>query len=353
VLGIGIGKLTDKYGPRIFATANGITVGVGLLLMSQVNSVWQIYILYGIVIAIGMACFQIPTYSTIPRWFTKRRETALGVVQGGFGLGGMVLTPFAQWLITTYDWRPSYFIVGIVAFVIIIPIAQLMKHSPQRAGLMPYGEEDEAPDLEQPATPKTGGVPFAHAVRTSRFWLFGFSLFCFMFCLGVITTHIVAHATDTGLSATTAASMIALFSGSGILGKLSVGFISNKVGARPSLSIYLVAVTLCLVWLIFAKETWMLYVFVVTYGICYGGVITLPASVTAELFGLEYLSVIFASAMLIGTIGTAVGPVLAGSIFDLTGNYNIAFIICAILGILSVIFSLFLLHYRGKPDAFA
>jgi len=86
------------------------------------------------------------------------------------------------------------------------------------------------------------------------------------------------------------------------------------------------------------------------FGIGYGGVITLPAAVTAELFGLRYLSMIFASLMLFGTVGTALGPILAGSLFDRTGNYTLAFLICLILGALSVLLSLILVRYKGKTE---
>lgn len=349
VLGIGIGKLTDRHGPRILATFNGILAGLGLLLMSQVNSVWQIYLLYGVTMAIGLSCFNIPTFSTIPRWFTKKRGTALGVVHTGFGLGGMIMTPLVQWLISSYHWRASYLIVGLLTLVVITPLAQFMKHSPQRIGLKPYGENGTLEE-KQPLALEASAVPVTQAIKTSRFWLFGSILFCFMFCMGVVTTHIFPHATDIGIPATTAASIITVLSGSGIIGKLSIGFISDRIGTRLTLGIYLMGVTLALLGLLFAKEISALYMFTTLFGIGYGGVITIPAAVTAELFGLEYLSMVFASLMLFGTVGTALGPILAGSLFDITGNYTLAFLICLILGALSVLLSLILVRYKGKKE---
>ncbi|MBA7612249.1 L-lactate transporter [subsurface metagenome] len=347
VLGIGVGRLTDRYGPRFLATSNGILAGLGLLLMWQANSVWQIYLFYGVIIAIGFACFQIPIYSTIPRWFTKKRGTALGITQAGFGLGGMILTPLAQWLISSCGWRQSYLILGLSTLVIATPFAQFMKHSPQRMGLKPYGENENIEDKQSPGS-VAKGLSFTQAIKTSRFWLFGSILFCFMSCLAVVTTHAVPHATDIGIPEATAASIIALFSGSGIIGKLSIGFISEKIGNRLTLSIYLIGVTLALSGLLFITEIWMFYLFAIVFGLGYGGVITLPAAVTAELFGLKYLSMIFASTMLFGTAGMGLGPILAGSIFDITGGYSLAFLICVILAALSVLLSLILLRYKAK-----
>jgi len=262
----------------------------------------------------------------------------------------MIMTPLVQWFISSYGWRPSYFIVGLLALVVITPLAQFMKHSPQRIGLKPYGENGTLEE-GQPVESDASGVPFTQAIKTGRFGLFGSILFCFMFCLGVVMTHIVPHATDIGIPATTAASIIAFFSGSGIIGKLSIGFVSDRIGTRLTLSIYLTGVTLALLGLLFAEEIWALYLFATVFGISYGGVITLPAAVTAELFGLRYLSMIFASLMLFGTVGTALGPILAGSLFDRTGNYTLAFLICVIVGAVSVLLSLILVRYKGKTEA--
>jgi len=253
----------------------------------------------------------------------------------------MIMTPLVQWFISSYGWRPSYLVVGLLSFVIVIPLAQFMKHSPQVMGIKPYGESGTSGDKE-PLASEASGVPFIQAIKTSRFWLFGSVLFCFMFCLAAVTTHIVPYATDIGIPATTAATIIAFFSGSGIIGKLSVGFISDKIGTRLALSVYLMVVTLALLALQFSEDIVMLYVFAAVFGIGYGGVITLPAAVTAELFGLKYLSMIFASLALFGTIGTALGPILAGSLFDIAGNYVLAFLICATLSALSVLLNLIL-----------
>ncbi len=345
VLGIAIGSLTDKHGPRILLIANGLLAGIGLLLMSRVNSVWQIYLLYGVIISIGMSCYHIPTQSTIPRWFTRRRETALGIIQASLGLGGMILTPSVQWLIVRYGWRPSYLAIGLLTLAVVIPLAQFVTHSPQRIGLRPYGENGTL-EGKQLSASDVSGIPFMQAIRTGRFWLFGAVLFCFTFSLGVVETHIVPYATDIGITATTAANMLALIAGFGIIGKLSVGIVSDRMGTRFTLNLYLTVVTLALLELLFAREVSLLYMFAIIFGIGYGGVITLAPGVTAELFGLKYLSVIFASLSLLSTVGRAIGPTLVGSLFDITGNYFLAFLILVVLSVLSVMLGLILLRYK-------
>lgn len=348
-LGIITGRLSDKYGPRLLVTVNGVLAGIAFLLMSQISSLWQVYLIWGLLLSIANSCVFIPVMSTIPRWFTKKRGIAMGIAVSGFGLGG-VTTPFlAQWLISTYGWRQTYIFLGLITLVIITPLAQFMRPSPQRMGLKPYGENGIIED-EQPLTSIAEGLSFTQAIKTGRFWIFGLILFCFLFALQVIIVHIVPHAVDIGIPTTIAASLISILAGGGLIGKLTAGFISEKIGARLALSACLVLATLALIWLQFSRDVWTLYLFAAVFGVAYGGVVPLQNLIPAELFGLKFLGIILATIFLLGTIGGAIGPVLAGSIFDVTGSYRLAFLIAVILCALAIILSLILLRSNGKGD---
>jgi len=338
------GRLSDKYGPRILVTISGLSVGIGFLLMSQINSLWQAYLVWGFFMGVGGSCCFIPIISSVPRWFTKKVGIAIGITVAGFGLGGIISPPLAQWLISTYDWRQSYLILGLVTFIIVIPLAQFMKHSPQRVGLKPYGEDETVKD-EQPLVTK--GLSIAQAIKTSRFWILSLVQFCFFFCIQVIIVHIVPHAIDIGISAIVAASITSIIAGISVIGRLSTGFISDKVGGRLLLIACIFLATLALLWLLFAKETWMLYIFAIIFGIAYGGGVPLQTIIGAELFGPSSLGMILAVLMFCGTIGGALGAPLAGSIFDITGSYSLAFLICVIICALAVILSLILLKAKG------
>jgi len=340
------GRLSDKYGPRILLTLSGILVGIGFLLMSQISSLWQAYLVWGLFAGIGGSFCFIPIISTIPRWFTKKRGIAMGLTVTGFGLGGVISPPLAQWLISTYDWRQSYLILGLITLIIVIPLAQFMKHSPQRVGLKPYGESEGIEDKQSLAS-AAEGLSLTQVIKTSRFWIFGAMLFCFFFSIQVIIVHIVPYAIDIGISPIIAASITSIIAGISIIGRLSMGFISDKIGGRLVLIAYIFLAALALIWLLFARETWMLYVFAVMFGLAFGGVILLETVITAELFGLSSLGVILGSLILFATIGAALGPLLAGSIFDITGSYSLAFLISVIISALAIILSLILLKARG------
>jgi len=338
------GRLSDKYGPRILVTISGLSLGVGFLLMSQINSLWQVYLIWGLFMGVGISCSFVPIISTIPRWFTKKRGIAIAIAVAGFGLGGVIVPPLAQWLISAFGWRQAYLILGLITFIVVIPLAQFMKHSPQRVGLKPYGEDETIKDEHSLVT---GGLSITQAIKTSRFWVWGLILFCFFFCMQVTIVHIVPHAIDIGVSPIVAASITSILAGCSVIGKLSTGFLSDKVGGRLLLIACISLATLALLWLLFAKEIWMLYIFAVIFGIGYGGIVLLQTLISVELFGLGSLGMILATLMFCGTIGGALGAPLAGSIFDITGSYSLAFLICVINCALAIILSLILLKAKG------
>ena len=337
------GKLSDRYGPRILVTISGLLVGAGFLLLSQANSLWQVYLSRGFLMGVAGAFLYTPVMSTIPKWFVSRRGLAIGIAATGMGIGGVFAPPLAQWLISTYDWRQAFFILGLIVLAIMVPLAQFMKHSPQRMGLKPYGEKGLIED-KQPSAIE--GVSFKQAIKTSHFWLFGIILAGFFFCLQVIIVHIAPYAVDIGISEAIAASIVSIIAGGSIIGRLSVGFISDRVGGRVALIACLIITTLALIWLIFAKEIWMFYIFAGVFGIAYGAIVPLEITLPVELFGLRSLGVILGGIMFISTIGGALGAPVAGSIFEVKGSYDLVLLVSVIVSALALILSLVLLRSK-------
>lgn len=133
-LSIITGRLNDRFGPRIVITACGFIFGAGYLLMSRISALWQFYLFYGVIIAIGLSgCFT-PIASTITRWFTKRRGLATGIVISGIGVGTIIIPPLASQLISIYGWRTSYTILGITTLVLLIISAQFLRRDPGQTG---------------------------------------------------------------------------------------------------------------------------------------------------------------------------------------------------------------------------
>jgi MFS family permease len=345
-LSIFAGRLSDRHGPRLLLTISGLLVGAGFLLMSRISQLWQVYLVFGGLIAIGNSASVVPLTSTIPRWFAKKRGLALGLTWTGIGLGGVTGPMLTQWLIDAFDWRWAYVALGIANFAVFVPLAQLMKRDPEQIGLRPYGAAD-GPDEPQSARPLPGAT-FREAVMSGRFWIVGMAFFCLVFIGQVLTAHLAPHAIDIGIPGTVAASFISLYAATSLIGRNTCGFITDRVGTRLALFIGFVLVTASMVWLVFAGSTLSFYLFACLYGVAYGIVVPLQTLMPGELFGLKSLGTISATLMFVGSIGGAIGAPLAGAIYDSTGSYQRAFYICAVLAALAVVLGVLLLGQKPK-----
>jgi len=348
VLSIFVGRLTDKYGPRIFVTLGGLLTSIGFLLMSQVSSLWQVYLNWGFIMGIGGGCFYIAIISTVPKWFAKRTGVAVGITVAGMGLGAIISPPLIQWLISIYGWQQPFIVLSIALFVIVVPLAQFMRHSPQRMGIRPYGDVRDTIGDKLPLLSAAEGISFIQAVKTSRFWFFGLVVFSTFFCVHVVIVHVIPYAVDVGVPALVAASMLSVAAGGSVVGRLTIGLIADRVGGRLALSFCVILITLSLLCLLFIHDVWMFYVFSVIFGFGYGGMILLVTIVTAELYGLASLGMMLGIFSFYDTAGGVLGPPLAGSIFDATGSYSLALLVCVILGVLAIILSLALLKVKGR-----
>ena len=255
-----------------------------------------------------------------------------GIVFAGMGAGTLIMPPVANWLISSYDWRISYIIVGGVVLVVTILAAQFLRRDPEQMGLLPDGDEVRkgGPSLE------ASGVPFREVIRIRQFWVLCAMIFCFLFILYTIMVHIVAHAIELGVSAAVAANILAIIGGLHVVGTLAMGPFVDRAGSKPAMIISFMLTVAILFWLVVASEVWMLYLFAAIYGLAYGGLTPLFSPMTAELFGVRSHGVIFGALSFIGIIGATIGPVLAGGIFDVTNSYQLAFLVCAIIGIIGL-----------------
>lgn len=314
--------------------------------MSYISSLWQVYLIWGLLIGVGRGCSLIPVISAVSRWFKEKRGIATGITVAGIGLGGIIWPPLAQGLISSYDWHRAFTILGLIAFVPIISLAQFMKQSPERTGVKAYGETGTVIDEQSLAA--TSGLSISQAIKAGRFWVFGAVHFCFMFCVQVLIVHIAPYAMDIGFSEVVAAGILSALAGSSTFGRLAMGFVSDRMGSRLAMILCFGLGTLGLIWILLAQEIWMFYIFAVLFGLAWGGTVPLASLVTAELFGLKSLGAILGGVILCGAVGGSLGSPLAGTIFDIAESYTLAFSICIALCTLAIIFSVILLRYRVK-----
>jgi len=345
LLSIGVGRLNDRFGPRKIMTVAGLLLCLGYLLVSRLNALWQLYLFYG-VISIGMSAALVPLMSTIARWFIKMRALMTGIVLASTGIALMVLLPVASQLISNHGWRISYIIIGILALVVIVLGAQFLKRDPGQIGQLPYGGgEVNAGGSNLGAD----GLSFREALYTKQLWLLSGVYFCTYFLFYIISVHIIIHATGQGISLTKAVGIMAFIGGGGIAGRVLMGIVADRAGSKLSMVTSSILLIIALFWLLAAKDLWMLYLFGAIFGFGHGGLATMESPMVAEMFGMRTHGVLLGFVFFADTIGGAIAPVLAGYIFDVTGSYNLAFLLCAVIGVVDLILVLLLRPIRGLP----
>ncbi len=339
LIGIAMGGLTDRLGPRLVMTLCGFFVGAGYMLMSQIGDVWQLYLFYGVIVGIGMGGGFVPLASTIGRWFVKRRGVMTGVVVGGLGIGTLIGPPIASWLISIYDWRVSYLVIGGAVLVIVMAISQLLRQEPARMGLLPYGVGHSE---GKGAKFSIEGFSLKESLKLRQFWLIFIMMFCFGFAVFAVLVHLVPHATDLGITATVAATILAASGALDIIGRIGLGSAADRIGNRQIFVISFILLAAALFLVVPATEIWMLLLFAAAVGVSHGGMGAAEAPLAAEYFGLKSHGLILGVIALGFTVGGAVGPSVAGYLYDISGNYSMAFITCGAFGALGLVLTLVL-----------
>jgi MFS family permease len=338
-MAIAMGKLNDRLGPKIVLTICGFFVGVGYLLMSLVSAIWQLYLFYGIFVAFGVGGFYVPPTSTVARWFVKRRASMNSVVLLGGSIGVMIIPSTATGLISTIGWRFTYIFMGLVNLIAIILLAQFLKRDPEQVGRLPYGANEETKnkiDLQD------SGFSLREAIHVKQFWLLCGIFFCFFFCVNAVLAHIIIHAIGIGISPARAATIMIAFGGAGIVGRVAIGILGDRIGNKQMCLICFALISVDMLYIIIATDLVGLYAFSAIIGFSFAGLGALMPPLVADFFGLRshglIVGVVYASDMVGGTIG----PIMAGRMFDVTGSYYLAFLFLAVIGFIGSILVLLL-----------
>jgi len=292
-----------------------------------------------------------PLVATVSRWFVSKRGLAIGIVTAGIGMGTAVMSPLANYLVATYEWRLSYIIIGLLALIIIIPGAFLLRRSPEEKGLLPLGKAEaiagdeknsNIAKKEDSLTSERAGFSLKDAARTRAFWLLLAIIIFWSTCVQMIMIHIYPHATELGIPGGMAARFMSVIGISSIIGRLVMGAVSDRLGGKRTLVICLVLQALAMFWLLRATDIWMLYLFAAVFGFSYGGCVPLLPVIAGEIFELKSIGAIVGVQMLGVAIGGAIGPVLGGYVFDVTQSYYFAFTVSGICTIIALILLAFM-----------
>jgi MFS family permease len=357
LVGIAAGKLGDRFNPRLVIVICGAIEGIAYILLSQMNSLWQLYFYYGILVGTGMANV-VPATSLVAKMYEKQRGLMSGIAMAGAPLGSAFAPPLATLLISHYNWSASYILIGVLAlFIVAVCGFFLFKSADTKHQLKENLQLSQKP-LYSPVgsqrsdyfPSKTQEISFKKVIRGWPFWSISLILFCAYFSQQDMIVHIVPHATDLGISPSNAALILTMINGANIMGNYFTGLAVDKISSRLSMVIIMTTLFISSILLFIASSLWVFFIFAILFGIAWGGTSTLRSTMVAELFGLNSHGVITGAVFFISVIGGTISPLLTGYVFDVSGHYHIAFLVIVGLSFLGLIISLILKYQSSNRE---
>ncbi len=329
-----IGGWIDRYGSRNVMLAGAVLMGGAFALLGLMRALWQLYAI-NVVAAIGLTCVAwIPNQTLISTWFEQKRGLAMGIAMTGIGFGGLVMAPCAALLLAHFGWRLAFVALAVLIIVVVVTVVLIiMRSRPQDMGLLPDQAPPRAgvPPSGDPGRPIVPGLDLAHAMKTGTFWVFSVGNFLGAFASLSIIGHLVAFLRDVGCDGRTAAAALGLTVGVSVVGRVFFGFLSDRTSRRAITAGAFALYALAALLLLSIESAALLPAFVITFGLALGGVAVMMPLLVGECFGLHAFGKILGVMMVSGTLGAAAGPVLTGHIYDVTGSYDLAFMLHAVV----------------------
>jgi MFS family permease len=323
-----VGTLVDRLGPRRLLLFGGCLLVLGLLGSAFISALWQIILLYGIVMTFGANCLGLVVFvPLLSRHFVRRRGMAISIVQSANGFGRAASAPLVQLLISALGWRATYLAQAAFMAAVVPLVASLFR----RAGRYPIGEEsDPMPGGLPPAALPSPEWSLGEAVRTPHFWLL-FAVYLFT-GLGsfLVSLHQLAFAVDRGFDKLYAAGVLGLGSFLAIAGTIFTGTLSDYIGREPAAILaYGISIlgVVCALLITGPDQAWLLWLHACFFGLTWGARGPAITAKTADLFPGRQLGTILGVITIGSGIGSAAGSWAAGWIFDLSGSYRLAFML--------------------------
>jgi MFS family permease len=344
-----VGWAVDKYGSRRLILIGAVIAGAAFVMMPLVNSLMGFYLIYGIVLSAGMsAMLYLPAWTVIAKWFDRRLSMAMAILSVGAGVGGLICAPLAAVMVTQFGWRSAFVGMGVFIWCVVIPLAFVVRERPEDMGLRPDG--DVPSSASAPArggllafasgmAPLRGGTgadyTLGEALRSSSFWFIALAFFFQGMAHSTVTVHTIPALTDAGIPVETAAISIGLLTLVSIIGRLVFGVMGDHLDKRYLFMVSYTMMGLGMLVLMKANSMALVWLFIFLFGVGFGGNIPLMPAIRAEYFGRRALGKIQGVMNPVMMIAGAVGPILAGHLFDTTGTYRVAFLITGVMTFLA------------------
>jgi len=321
-----VGMLVDRWGPRRLLLGGLIIVSLGLVVLSRTTSLAMFYGAFAL-LATGMStCSGTVLMTAVANWFRKKIGIAMGIMICGYGCSGLLI-PIIVNLIDRYEWRMAIIILAIGLLVICLPLSFLVRHKPEQYGYQPDGEvEKTAVPNASPAQAETveANVGMRQALKNRTFWHIALALLCQAMILSTVVTHVMPYLSSINIRRATSSLIAMAIPLTSISGRLGLGWLGDRFDKRRMIAVAFVMICGGLICFAFTSSgiTWLLVLFLVLFGIGYGGNNTLRGSVIREFFGRSNFGSIHGLVIGIMMVGSITGPPLAGWVFDKWGTYQ-------------------------------
>jgi MFS family permease len=312
VASFGWGAASDRFGTRVVVLADAFLLGLGMLLASRTTSLIEFQLTYGILVGLAAGSFFAPMIAATTRWFENNRSLAVSLVSAGMGVAPMTISPFARWLISNYDWRVAMMTIGIAAWVLLIPAALLVRPPPVAAN----------DDAANAVSAEPASMSAARALRSPQFVVLALTFFLCCAAHSGPIFHMVSYAMLCGVPAMAAVTIYSVEGLAGLGGRLLLGVLADRLGAKPVLIVGLLVQALSIATYLFVDRLGEFYLLAVVFGTAYGGVMPLYAVLAREYFGQRVMGTVFGAATMTSSLGMAFGPLAGGWIFDTFDSYS-------------------------------
>lgn len=320
------GALSDRFGTRIVVLAGSVLLGAGLVAASQATSLWQFQLFFGVLIGVAAGSFYAPMMAVASAWIEQHRSLAVALVSAGMGVAPLTIAPSASWLITAYDWRTAMLVIGLVSWALLIPASLLVRPAPP-APAPSLTNATETPEVQWTA---------AQAFRTPQFITLALAHFACCAAHSGPIFHMVSYAMVCGIAPITAVTVYSLAGLSGLGGRLALGAMADRIGAKPVLVGGLFVQALAVATYLAVGQLGEFYALSVVFGLAYGGVMPLYAVLVREYFGARIMGTVFGAVSAFASLGMALGPVAGGWVFDNFHGYTWLYIGSFGIGIAAV-----------------
>jgi len=303
------GALNDRYGTRPVVLAGAVLLGLGLVLSSRAASPLQFLLSYGVIVGLSAGSFVVPMMTAVTAWLPSHRSIAVSLVSAGIGVAPMTVSPLAAWLLASHDWRSAQLIIGLLVWVLLVPAALFVRQPPAVRETRSAGIAPER-------------VRVSDALVSAPFIVLALTFFaCCATHAGPIF-HTISYALACGIPTVAAVSIYSLEGLAGLGGRVVLGLLGDRYGAKRVLIAGLMLQALGAGSFVFVNRLQEFYAVAAVFGFAYGGVMPLYAVLARDYFGQQIMGTVLGAAAMVSSLGMALGPSVGGWIYDTFGGYS-------------------------------